>query len=126
METSNFDTSDSEAEDYTIGKRKRMRVCHSSCESSDDSDTASSPAFKRPLAMKIAKTSKPNKSASKSTFETAARKLDYVESRRTPDAGKTRNTAPASSLSESVSSPHTSSVNSPLVSGAALPVAGIQ
>jgi len=126
METSTFDTTDSEAEDYTLGKRKRMRVGHSSCESSDDTDAASSPAFKRPIPMKLAKTSKPSKSASKSTLETAARKLDYAESRRTPDAGRTHTTATSSSLSESVSSPHTGSVSSPCASDAALPLAGIQ
>jgi len=43
------------------------------------------PVCRWPLPMKIAKTSNPSKSASKSTFETAAHKLDYAECRLTED-----------------------------------------
>ena len=38
METSTFDSTDSEAEDYTQDKRKRKRVYSSSSESSDAAD----------------------------------------------------------------------------------------
>ena len=48
METSTFDTTDSEAEDYTCDKRKWKQVRHSSREFSD-----SNPSFKRPLPMQL-------------------------------------------------------------------------
>jgi len=40
METSTFDSTDSEAEDYTRDKRKRKRVYSSSSESSDAADAS--------------------------------------------------------------------------------------
>ena len=81
METSTFDTSDSEEEEYTSDRRRRKRVYRSSSESSDAADA--SPPFKRPLAMQItaAKSAPAGKHTkavgSKCIGEAAKRRLDY-------------------------------------------------
>jgi len=116
IDTSTFDTTDSEAEEYTRGKRKRKRVRASSCESSDSA--GSSPRFKRPLAVHMS-TSK--SSASKSVHAAAKRNLNYSDNSTTSASPTASSAAAATQVN---TSPHDNHLTQSCATDAALPMAG--